>query len=90
LWLAALETYLHHTLTSTIYQFLEINNLHALLLQLMRHIQSLGILLGVARAAAAAQGQQLELLRKESLEGAHSPTSSLTNSDCTQNSVIIK
>jgi hypothetical protein len=38
-------------------------------LQLMRHIQSLGILLGVARSAAAAQGQQLELLRKESLEG---------------------
>lgn len=35
----------------------------------MQHIQSLAILLGVVRAAAAAQGQQLELLRKESLEG---------------------
>jgi hypothetical protein len=44
-------------------------SLIAAALQLMRHIQSLGILLGVARSAAAAQGQQLELLRKESLEG---------------------
>jgi hypothetical protein len=35
----------------------------------MRHIQSLGILLAVARSAAAGQGQSLELLRKESLEG---------------------
>lgn len=34
----------------------------------MRHIQSLGILLSTVRSAAAAQGQQLELLRKESLE----------------------
>ncbi|WIA36338.1 hypothetical protein OEZ86_007659 [Tetradesmus obliquus] len=39
------------------------------MVQLMRHIQSLGILLGVARSAAAGQGQALELLRKESLEG---------------------
>eukprot|EP00878_Enallax_costatus_P018277 GHUV01019234.1.p1 GENE.GHUV01019234.1~~GHUV01019234.1.p1 ORF type:complete len:436 (+),score=146.98 GHUV01019234.1:202-1509(+) len=38
------------------------------MVQLMRHIQSLGILLQTVRSAAAAQGQQLELLRKESLE----------------------
>lgn len=35
----------------------------------MRHIQSLGILLSVIRSSASSQGHQLELLRKESLEG---------------------
>eukprot|EP00775_Hariotina_reticulata_P005967 gene5967-6206_t len=36
---------------------------------LMRHIQSLGVLLSTVRSAAAAQNQQVELLRRESLAG---------------------
>ncbi|KAF8055757.1 Fam91a1 [Scenedesmus sp. PABB004] len=39
------------------------------MVQLMRHIESLGVLLAAARAAAGAQGAALELLRKESLAG---------------------
>lgn len=54
----------------------------ALLLQLMRHIQSLGILLSTVRSAAAAQNQQVELLRRESLAGMMNPAGWCTLEGC--------